>query len=49
MTIPEKKKFESQLYQFAYIPKHDEEIANLAEKLADKEDQRYLSDKTGGG
>lgn len=49
MTIPEKKKFESQLYQFAYIPKHDEEIANLAENLADKEDQWYFSDKSGGG
>lgn len=49
MTIPEKKKFESQLYQFAYIPKYDEEIANLAENLADKEDQWYFSDKSGGG
>lgn len=49
MTIPEKKKFESQLYQFAYIPKHDEEIANLAENLADKEDQWYFSDKSGVG
>ncbi len=41
-------KFESQLMQFAFIPKYNDIITDLVEKLADKEEQWYFSGNKDG-
>lgn len=46
--MAEKKKFESELFKFAYIPKYDDVVTYLVENLADKDDQWEYSDKSDG-
>ncbi len=44
----EKKQNEMELFKFAFIPKYDDAITYLVERLSDKDDQWEFSDKTGG-
>ena len=43
-----KKKFESELYKFAFMPKYDEAIQFLSTSLANKDDEWEYSDKRDG-